>query len=563
MECSVSITSEDYVDYIVEYNGDPGPLRDYYRDDCLIIIDNRFAVVYRRIPADYMLSFSRQVYSLYPKVYGLMDTSSMEEIGVINIQRENVLGLTGRKTIIGIVDTGIDINNSLFQEVAGQTRILAAWDQSEEYTGTAGFSYGREYSREEIQAAIDRGEQILRDNTGHGTFLAGIAAGSRTTDFTGVAPEAELVVVKLKEAKQNLRNLYGIPLDVAAYSEIDIMLGIAYILNVSNQYNMPVSILIGLGTNSGSHTGSSALEAYINSIGILKRRAVTVSAGNEGVAGHHFMGNVIENESYDTIEINVTNNDSFTLEIWGQVPNIYSVALEIPGGEYIERIPPRFDRSERIRPIFGGGEVLIDYFLVEDSSGQELIMMRFFKPQNGLWRIRVYATGDAEKRYDAWLPISDFLSYETRFIKPTPDSTLTNPATAETAICIGAYNHNNRSLYLESSRGFTADNRIKPDLVAPGVEVYGPGRLGDFVRRSGSSVAAAHGAGCAALMLQWSMESMAQEYINGNQIRQYLIRGAERPGVREGIFDIRTYPNKEWGWGLLNINNTFEVLRNV
>jgi len=563
MECSVSITSEDYVDYIVEYNGDPEPLRDYYRDDCLIIIDNRFAVVYRRIPADYMLSFSRQAYSLYPKVYGLMDTTSMEEIGVINIQRENVLGLTGRKTLIGIVDTGIDINNSLFQGVAGQTRILAAWDQSEEYTGTAGFSYGREYSREEIQAAIDSGEQILRDNTGHGTFLAGIAAGSRTTDFTGVAPEAELVVVKLKEAKQNLRNLYGIPLDVAAYSEIDIMLGVAYILNISNQYNMPVSILIGLGTNSGSHTGASALEAYINSIGILKGRAISVSAGNEGVAGHHFMGNVIENESYDTIEINVTNNDSFTLEIWGQVPNIYSVALEIPGGEYIERIPPRFDRSERIRPIFGGGEIFVDYFLVEDSSGQELIMMRFFKPQNGLWRIRIYATGDTEKRYDAWLPISDFLSYETRFIKPTPDSTLTNPATAETAICIGAYNHNNRSLYLESSRGFTADNRIKPDLVAPGVEVYGPGRLGDFVRRSGSSVAAAHGAGCAALMLQWSLESMAQEYINGNQIRQYLIRGAERPGVREGIFDIRTYPNKEWGWGLLNINNTFEALRNV
>lgn len=563
MECSVAITSEEYVDYIVEYNGDTGPLMDYYRDDCLIIIDNRFAVVYRRRPADYMLSFSRQAYSLYPKVYGLMDTSSMEEIGVINVQRENVLGLTGRKTIIGIVDTGIDINNSLFRGVAGQTRILAAWDQSEEYTGTAGFSYGREYSREEIQAAIDSGEQILRDNTGHGTFLAGIAAGGRTGEYTGVAPEAELVVVKLKEAKQNLRNLYGIPLDVEAYAENDIMLGIAYILNISYRYNMPVSILIGLGTNSGSHTGASALEAYINSIGILKGIAVSVSAGNEGIAGHHFMGNVIENDSYDTIEINVTNNDSFTLEIWGHVPNIYSVALEIPGGEYIERIPPRFDRSERIRPIFGGGEIFVDYFLVEDSSGQELIMMRFFKPQNGLWRIRVYATGDTEKRYDAWLPISAFLSYETRFVKPTPDGTLTNPATAETAICIGAYNHNNGSLYLESSRGFTADNRIKPDLVAPGVDVYGPGRLNDFVRRSGSSVAAAHGAGCAALMLQWSFEGMTQEYINGNQIRRYLIRGAKRPGVSEGIFDIRTYPNKEWGWGLLNIYDTFEALRNV
>lgn len=563
MECSISITSEEYVDYIVEYNGDRDTLMEYYKDDCLIIIDNRYAVVYREKPDDYMVSFSRIAYNSFPKVFGLMDMSSVGEIGVINVQQENVLGLTGKGTIIGIIDTGIDIDNSLFRDIAGQTRILAAWDQTMEYTQNARYNYGREYSREEIQAAIENGEKILQDNIGHGTFVAGIAAGGRNEEFTGVAPDSEIVVVKLKQAKDNLRELYGIPKDKTAFAENDIMLGIAYILNISYQFGIPVSILIGVGSNSGSHTGASALESYINSIGILRGISVSVAAGNEGVAGHHFKGIVQDDNSYDTLEINVSNNDSFTLEIWGQVPNVYSVAIEIPGGEFVERIQPRFDRSERIRPIFGGGEIYVDYFLVEDSSGQELIMMRFFRPQNGLWRIRVYSVGDTEKNYDAWLPITDFVSGETRFIKPTPDTTLTNPATAETAICVGGYNHNNGSIYLESSRGYTSDNRVKPDIVAPSVNVYGPGILNDYIRRSGTSIAAAHSAGCASLMLQWSMESRAQEYINGNQIRRYFIRGALRPGVSEGIYDIRRYPNREWGWGLLNIYNTFESLRNV
>ncbi len=563
MDCSEVITSEEYVDYIVEYNGDINSLREYYADNCLNFINTRYAIAYRRKPDDYMEIFSRLAYNLFPKLYGLMDTSSMETTGVINVQRENILGLTGRNTIIGIVDTGIDISSSLFRTSTGETRILAAWDQSAEYTGTARYNYGREYSKEEIQAAIENGERILRDNTGHGTFLTGIAAGGRSDEFTGAAPEAALVVVKLKEAKQNIRSLYGVPNDVEAYAENDIMLGIAYIMQIVYQYKAQVSILIGLGTNSGSHSSSSALESYINTLGILPGIAISVGAGNEGVAGHHFAGLVEENESYDIIEINVSNNDSFTLEIWGQVPNIYSVAIEIPGGEYIERIPPRFDRSERIRPIFGGGEIYVDYFLVEDSSGQELIMMRFFAPANGLWRIRVYSVGDTEKRYDAWLPITDFLSYETRFVRPSPDMTLTNPATAETVICVGAYNHVNGGIYLESSRGYTMDNRIKPDLVAPGVDVYGPGRFNDFIRTSGTSVAAAHAAGCASLMLQWARERGVQNYINGNQIRRYLIRGADRPGIVNGLLDVKAYPNREWGWGILDIYETFNIFRNV
>lgn len=573
MDCNEAVYSEAYVDYLIEYNGRKEAVLEIYKEDsCLLFIDERFAVLYRKKPEDYMEIFSRLEYTIFPKIYGLMDTSSVEAVGAVNVQKENILGLTGKDIIIGIIDTGIDIQNELFQNSAGQTRILAAWDQSVPGDTENDMGYGTVYSREEIDAAIQSNQEILKDENGHGTFLTGIAAGKRTNDFTGVAPEADIVVVKLKQAKNNLRNLYGVPENADAYQENDIMMGISFLRSQEKKYGKNISILLGVGSNSGSHTGVSSLESLISNISFMAGVAVSVAGGNEGVAGHHFRGVIPRDSLFSEMEINVANHDSFTLEIWGAVPNTYSVAFEIPGGEFVSQIPPRFDKSETIRPIFGGGIIYVDYFLVEDQSGAELIMMRFFNPPNGLWRIRVYGSGDTNKSFHAWLPISGFLSPETRFINPSPETTLTNPATAVIPMCVCAYDHYSNSLYIEGSRGFTAADDIKPDFVAPGVDVYGPGKASTFVRKSGTSVAAAHCAGCAALMLQWARDSDITRFINGNQIRNYFIRGAVRPGTAQNPFDTimnegsgfvyaREYPNPEWGYGILNIYNAFDSLR--
>lgn len=551
---SDAVYSEDYVEYIIEYNGDREVLMDLYQPYGLNIIDDRYAVAYQPFPAGYMESFSRLEYNLFPKVYGLMDdVGALEAIGVINIQQENILGLTGKGILLGIVDTGIDIFGSSFVRDGGKTKILAAWDQTVEEADNASYGYGREYSTEEIQAAVDERQRILTDTTGHGSFCAGTAVS--------VAPSADLVVVKLKQAKQNLRSFYGIPSDANAYSEVDIMTAIAYLLEQQKKLRMPMSILVTLGTNSGSHTGAEALDKYINNIGELQGLAVSAAGGNEGRAGHHYSG--IVTGAYDVVEIDVADRNSFTLEIWGKSTNTYSVAIEIPGGEFIERISPRYDRSSIIRPIFGGGMIYVDYFLIEDSAGQELIMLRFITPANGIWRIRVYGVGTTELSFNAWLPISSFVSPGTRFVSSDPGVTITSPAVAETAICTCAYDHSNGNLYIDNSRGYTADGRVKPDLLAPGVNIRGEGASGETVIRSGTSVAASYTAGCSAIMLEWSYGRKMIRNINGNQIRGYLIRGAVRPGSSGGLLEIRQYPNPEWGYGLLNIYNTFESLRNV
>lgn len=562
--CYEAVYSEDYADYIVEYNGDRQVLEEIYSNACLFFIDNRYAILYSKKRSDYMESFGNLAYNIFPKLLAPMDAvvgeaayntpSILSMINGENLDNESVLGLDGKDIVIGIVDTGIDILNEEFLNEYGRTRIKYAWDQSvnsssgDSYAGE--FPFGTYYTEEQLNRFVEEGNSVLRGEDNHGNYLASIAAGRNN----GIAVNSDLVVVKLKQAKGNLKELYGVR-QGEAYSEADIMLAIAYILQCSYRLRKTVSILIGFGTNSGSHTGSAALEAYINNIGILRGVCVSVAGGNEGAAGHHTEGDIEDNEQA-VIEINVPEKTAFTLEIWGKAPGVYAIGMDIAGGEIIDRIPPRFDRSQIIKPIFGGGTIYVDYFLVEGQSGDELILVRFFDTPRGLYRITLTAAGAAGKSYRAWLPVSQFAPEGLVFTNPVTWGTVTVPGTAKTPIVAAAYNYSDGSIYVNGSRGYTADSVVKPDLAAPGVGITGAGPYGTTVTGSGSSISAACAVGAAALMQQWSRDRGLSPYINGNQIRQYLIRGADRENNRR-------YPDRYYGFGTLNLRKTFESLRNL
>lgn len=562
--CYEAVYSEDYADYIVEYNGDRQILEEIYSNACLFFIDNRYAILYSKKRSDYMESFGNLAYNIFPKLLAPMDVAEGEAayntpsilsmINGENLDNESVLGLDGKDIVIGIVDTGIDILNEEFLNEYGRTRIKYAWDQSvnsssgDSYAGE--FPFGTYYTEEQLNRFVEEGNSVLRGEDNHGNYLASIAAGRNN----GIAVNSDLVVVKLKQAKGNLKELYGVR-QGEAYSEADIMLAIAYILQCSYRLRKTVSILIGFGTNSGSHTGSAALEAYINNIGILRGVCVSVAGGNEGAAGHHTEGDIEDNEQA-VIEINVPEKTAFTLEIWGKAPGVYAIGMDIAGGEIIDRIPPRFDRSQIIKPIFGGGTIYVDYFLVEGQSGDELILVRFFDTPRGLYRITLTAAGAAGKSYRAWLPVSQFAPEGLVFTNPVTWGTVTVPGTAKTPIVAAAYNYSDGSIYVNGSRGYTADSVVKPDLAAPGVGITGAGPYGTTVTGSGSSISAACAVGAAALMQQWSRDRGLSPYINGNQIRQYLIRGADRENSHR-------YPDRYYGFGILNLRKTFESLRNL
>lgn len=199
--------------------------------------------------------------------------------------------------------------------------------------------------------------------------------------------------------------------------------------------------------------------------------------------------------------------------------------------------------------------VYITYELVQTTSGSQLILMRFRDPTPGIWNLEVYFSNATSGTFHIWLPIDGFLNTNVRFLNPDPYTTITQPGNSIHVITPGTYNANNQSLYLYSSRGYTRTNQIKPDFAAPGVNVTGPNLRNQYTTRNGSSVSAALTAGSAALLLEWGIKLRPYQYFTTYEIKNYFIRGAKQaPGL--------TYPNREWGYGTLNLYNIFTSLSN-
>lgn len=560
--CRNRIMDEDYADFIIEYENDVGTLL-VNNDMCYDIINYNHAVAYIPISALPENLIHLYGYGIYPSCFGLLDIASSEASGVTRVRNIPNLNLRGQGVLIGIIDTGIDYTHNAFKYADGTTKILSIWDQTiqSESSQPEGFNYGTEYTQLQINLALTSADPLSVvpsvDEIGHGTALAGIAAGSRDNehDFTGIVPDAEIIVVKLKYAKQFIRNFFSIPQDAICYQENDIMLGIKYLITVANRFLKPISLCFGLGTSQGGHDERGALSSYLSNIADQRGVAVVIAAGNEGNSGHHYFGTVTRGSEYDTVELRVGPNDTgFSMELWGDAPNTYSIDLLSPTGEYIPRIPARIGETREIRFVFEETVIYIDYQIVEAQTGDELILVRFRNPTEGIWRFRVYASGDLALNYHIWLPMRQFLSDETYFTQPDPEYTLTSPGNTYVPIVVTAYNHTNQSLYINASRGFTRNQNISPDLAAPGVNLIAPTFNNGYTTVSGTSVAAAHTAGISAMVLEWGIARGNYTQLDSVEIKNLLLRGAKRdPNI--------IYPNKEWGYGILDIYSSFDNLR--
>ena len=575
-DCANVAVDENYQNYLIDYLLGGDSFLENYPSLCLEPVGYNQAIAYIYQPGAFTGEREDIDYNKVPRVYGLMASRELEETGVMRVRLSPQLGLRGQGTLVAVIDTGVNLNSSFFRYEDGSTKIAAYWDQGDqEGRRPDGYSYGTEWSREEIDRALADDPRVLpRDENGHGTFLAAIAAGREETDadFSGVAPDSELVVVKLKRPKQYLLDFYSVRDDVWACQEDDVMLAVRYVLDVSTALEKPVSICLGIGTNLGGHGGNGSLERYISQISLLPGISVHIASGNEGISGHHFRGNVPQGQEYETVEFNVAEDENgFIMELWGESPGNFSVGLVSPGGENVERIQLKRNEFRSIR-FFPENTVLqIRSFVGETVGGEQVIRMNFRKPAAGLWRLRVYAEGQGSRTFNLWMPITNFLREETFFVSPDAADTVTSPGDAFYGITYVPYDANTDSLYVRASQGYTRDGRVKPDLAAPGVNVHIPApevfqrpetagqtvAAGDGRReitRSGSSVAAAFGAGIGALMQEWAIVKGNNLSLNGQNMRFYLIQGA----VRSGAYD---YPNREWGYGIVNIYDAFLSMR--
>ncbi|MGB8454698.1 MAG: S8 family peptidase [Anaerocolumna sp.] len=556
------IISDEFTDIIVEYTNDVEDLLEY-QNDTINIADSKYAVIYypaARMPQKLDLENS---YAIMPKLFGLVDTPSLEEMGVTKVQGTSVLNLRGEGVLLGFVDTGIEYTNPIFKNADNTTRIVSLWDQTIENMQASSdiFYYGTEYSREQINEALKNENPLSvipsTDEIGHGTTMAGLAGGTRIeeSDFVGVAPLVEYVIVKLKLAKSNIKRFFSVPEGTICYQENDIIFGIRYLLNVSRRLNKPIAICIGMGTNQGAHDMRGTLSDMISIDSNRAGVAVTIAAGNEGNSGHHYFGIIDKNLGHDTVELMVAENEEgFTMELWGNAPGIYSIDMISPSGEYIPRIPARLAETRVINFMFERTTVYVDYFVVEAQSGDELILLRFKSPAPGVWKFKVYGAGDLTAGFHIWLPMRGFIREGTAFLNPNPDTTIVIPGNTAFAVTVTAYDYKTQGIFYEASRGYSRNLIIKPDVASPGVGIYCPVPGNAFEGKSGTSLAAALTTGVSAMLLEWGIVRGNFPSMDAIDVKKFLIRGVRRdPNL--------VYPNTVWGFGIMDIYRTFASLR--
>lgn len=473
--------------------------------------------------------------------------------------------LSGRGTLVAIIDSGIDVSRMDFRNRNGTSRIQYLWDQTLTANPEAGmlppegYSIGVEFNQLQInQALAGTSEEFdtrlpSRDITGHGTNVAAIAAGNGLSfggRYAGVAPESELIVVKL-----------GVPGRESFPRTTELMRAMTYVVSKSLELARPVAINLSFGNTYGSHDGTSLIERFIDNVSEIGRNVICVGSGNEGAAGGHSAGVLTQ---ADRVELAVaTYERTLNVQLWKEYADIFRITLVSPGGE---RQVIDTERTGTLRLTMEETEILIYVGEPSPYSINQEIYFDFIPQQSyvnsGVWTFVLEPVKIVTGNYYFYLPSSVVLNSGTRFFVPTPEVSLTIPSTAKKVITVGAYNSIYDSYADFSGRGYrlentmeslTASESVKPDIVAPGVDITVSNGAGGTVSLTGTSFAAPFVTGAAALMMEWGIVKGNDPYLYGEKVRAYLRRGA-RP--LRGETD---YPNARVGYGALCVSDSLPV----
>ncbi|EOU1579447.1 S8 family peptidase [Clostridium perfringens] len=453
----------------------------------------------------------------------------------------NNYNLTGEGILVGFLDTGIDYTHNAFKDDEGNTRIEYIYD----------LENGVVYDKNKINEALKSEDPFSIvpeiDLSGHGTHVAGIACAGGNINFDnyGVAYKSSIAMVKIT-GENSLR---------AALST-QLMRGLKFLMDKSNEINKPLVVNISLSTNDGSHNGSSLLEKYIQTFTQLQKAVIVVAAGNEGNSAHHVGGKMKKEEDLD---LNIGDGEKGIILDFFK-PVLVDVSVEVISPTGISTGP--MELSESYKERFVGREKIVVYSTGPkpfDIQGQTTISILPLGDTitSGGWRIIVRKLNNYEGYFDVWLPIAEGLNERTRFLQPSVYNTLGIPATVEGVISVGSYNFLNNNLSAFSGRGVVRPEwLIKPDLVAPGENILSTVEEQGFDTKSGTSMAAPQVSGICALLFEWGIIRNNDPFLYGERIKYYLIKGAKRTIFGEA------YPNPDLGYGFVCLDRTMELLIN-
>lgn len=541
----------DLIEVIVKYTGNVQAVATEL-DAFVEILDANYAIftlLLSDLPQLY--SFNEIIYIELPKNLTYFLRESLNSSCITPVQRQTSFGLNGNGILIGIIDSGIDYTHPDFQNQDGTSRILFLWDQNLDGNPPQGFRNGSEFTKLQIDEALSsenpREYVPSTDFVGHGTAVAGIAAGNGNSSGgveKGVAPNSDIIVVKL-----------GHKGNTSFARSTEIMRAVKYISYKAEELNLPVSINISYGTSNGSHNGNSLFEGYLDDVSQRWKSCISVASGNEGSSGHHYSKLLTQDET-DTVEFSISENiPHLYMSIWKNFVDTMTFEVISPSGKSTGIISPFQRVTRRVLD-----DVLVSVLYGQPNHyniAQEIyILFRGVKNpiSSGLWNLIVRGVEITYGLFDIWLPTMEEATQYTSFLRPNINNTITLPATAQNVISVGGYNSIINSITDFSGRGTIRNiDYMKPDLTAPAVDIRTTRAGGGYDTFTGTSVAAPFVTGSAALMMEWGLLRGNDPFLYGQRIKAFLRKGAERGfGV--------IYPNPTWGYGTLNLCNTMDNL---
>ncbi|MFH1723972.1 MAG: S8 family serine peptidase [Elusimicrobiota bacterium] len=402
-------------------------------------------------------------------------------LGVVDPDYPTFGSRTGSGVVIGIVDTGIDFKHGDFIDAAGQSRILYIWDQTDTGGPAPGgsFTYGSQWTQAQINNEIDGSPANVvrqKDTDGHGTHVAGIAAGDGSaTDgdlpagtFTGMAPDADIIMVK------------------TTYFDDKVMDGVNYIIEKAKALGKRAVVNLSMSAQIGPHDGTRNFEQQLNTV--AASTPVVVAMGNEQALDTHGSA-VIGAGGTATFYVDVYRTyDWIDVEFWADTGDTYTVWVSTAaGGEYVTR-PSGYDVTGTI----GATEITISNGTNSHPSNDKQISITIYQTPSISYsefhiQFRRDTSGGTGKLH-GWIFDTDYAKFSTRV---DPASTVASPAVADNVISAGSYcskrewRADNNGNYFDtdcsdaqlgdisvfSNRGPTRDGRVKPDLAAPGHRV--------------------------------------------------------------------------------------------
>lgn len=534
---------------IVKYNGDIQSLANSLGLE-VDIINERYAIMVLTPEERQALSENPQIeYIEVQKLLSLLANPAIIAACITPVQQVDY-GLTGEGVLLAVLDTGIDYTHMDFRNENGTTRIIAIWDQNVQGTPPQGFTIGNEYTSEEINAALNGSTEDvpLIDPVGHGTAVAGIAAGNGRAsngNYLGSAPRVSLLIVRLA---QNISPYFT--------DDTNMMRGIKYAVDTAVELNMPLVINISYGTNQGSHDGRSLFEQYINDMSDRWKTSIVIANGNEGASGKHFQGNLETGSVVDAQFAIQGRLDRLSITMLKYFVDDFRIQIIDGAG----RSSDSFDLASDHTILIGTEQIQVSVIQPTPYNADQNVTLVFSDLTGNtlmatIWTIRIIGISVVNGNINMWLPVTEISGVGTSFLRSQANTSLTIPATVQKAVSVGGYDSLTNTFASFSGRGFTISGVVKPEICAPAVNVTSTSLSGGYSSFTGTSIAAPITAGACALLMQWGIVNDNDIYMYGQRLKAFLEYGTEQH------IDILDYPNPNWGYGTLCVKDSLDYAR--